>query len=478
MNLIKRTGLGIKPALQPSLDDDDSVRSGADAKPDLFTRGLSSLLAFLDNSDVQDTALRISMESDSRRCVELDTAVRCLSRYHDAHTVCRIVWQLLSTLRDALLPPQLRLKFHGALVWAAVMDRSSSSQSPSQLLIDLLSCLCSQLHQQPASCVRNATAELRALMDAASTTRLQQQIDSVELRAWLETDLMSSVQNMTSLGGLIDSLGEENAAMLHWSHETMKSLASSSGVIDQEIATVIIPNGKRDGSGGQAEFDESGEHQPVFKGTVEEALSILDIYEELLHDFSMSLQSLLNSFSKLSIDLNGLDGVLYISPSVVAATNMLTDRGSNLRGNLMNSLTHPHHYQALSDTSSSSSSSIDQSHSKKQQHKSSNFVPDVSAFVDRIRYAQPVETAYSWYEHFCAHVAQHPFDMDTLKNHNHNNRKRSRSDSDNQTFSDHEIRQFRFISALHDLEKTGIIQVKNFQDKPAIVKLMYTGLNG
>lgn len=96
----------------------DAPQNVAAENRESFIKAISELLSYLDKSDIQNTKLQLSDTSDVKRAREIESALNSLTLYQDFRILSRIVFTLLESLRDFLLPNHHQAKFCSALLWA------------------------------------------------------------------------------------------------------------------------------------------------------------------------------------------------------------------------------------------------------------------------------------------------------------------------------------------------------------------------
>lgn len=287
-----------------------------------------------------------------------------------------------------------------------------------------------------------------------SETKLIDQIQSREMSVWLKSR-SKSIQELQETLDMMKDLCEGDMAIMNMSFQKMEaSVVGTEGStsLGKKISVAVTSSS----SSSSKSIPEEAENPGV---SIE--LGTLDIIREMIADFSNWVVKFLSDYAQLSSHAEGLSGIVYISPEIEQHTQETFN--SNLRKQFMSGLLEPTKFLKTTPTPLES-------------------IPDVCYLSDKVKYGQPMEIAHGWMEYFQSKTETRKWDIGNLPS---KSKKRPRGKATEVEGLDEQageilgqtILKGRFVNAVYDLEKSGIISSRKIDRGDIVIaKQIYTGI--
>lgn len=453
--------------------DDSSIHEIIDIPSNAIANGLSSLLAYLEGPDVQNTALLLSRSSDVRREGEIKKTNEVFSSYWSFRFIAKIFFQCLQVIKESLfVRANLSSAFHSSLLFSCLLETQPiSSYPPHHILSQFIKIFDKVIKITPEKVLSLLTRDLMHLVKSQSNSQSLHADHDKFLKAFA-----SSLEDISSsFEALEDLIGSENSEVFSFSYEKMQQIINNPN--DQEIVPEISSNRNVLAQTTSIDIIEDIEEETVIdvpSNITQDpndgihnivTLDSIDIYGEILNDFSSWLHSQIKNFASLDRFSSGLEGILFTDESVKHHLNhhIYVD----IRQSFVQGLAFP----------------------TKFLPKGITFIPDVTRLADRVRFAQPKEVVTGWIETFINSLNE---STANLKAESSLNSKRRKVDKDisgqnasnaidsNITMQDMLSTpnlRCRFAHAIHDIEKSGILSSRYTDQQGVIImKQIYTGI--
>lgn len=313
---------------------------------------------------------------------------------------------------------------------------------PSNFLREFQSVACDQMPQVPLKVLCACTRDLHLLVQ----TKLIDQIESSQMVRWLKVQV-NAIYDLKETFEMVVDLFDQDVSPMNMSFQKMEALASGQRL--GKKVSVQVPT--------DSVLEDDTEIQTM-------ELDKVDIVKEMISDFSNWLTKLITEYAAMSSNAEGLSGVMYISQDIEKHTSELLN--GNLRRKFMNGLMEP--IQFLKHIV------------KNPQDSTEALLPDVCHLADKVRYGQPLEIAHGWMDHFSSKINSNPWNLDEIRISKKRARKTAfEADVINlpEAVMNETVSKGRFISAVYDIEKSGIISSKKMDRGEVVIsKQIYTGI--